>query len=108
MIRPLGPHPARINRSRSTPYGLACAAQVGHHRESLAGRIREWKDSLIARLGPDEDEDALLEPHVKEFDISGKTMKGWVMVGPEGVEEDENLAGWVEWATKFVEKLPAK
>ena len=36
-----------------------------------------WKDSLIARLGPDEGEDALLEPHVKEFDITGKPMKNW-------------------------------
>jgi hypothetical protein len=28
---------------------------------------------------------ALLEPHVKEFDITGRAMKGWVLVGPEGV-----------------------
>ena len=35
-----------------------------------------WKDSLIARLGPDEGEEALLEPHVKEFDITGRPMKG--------------------------------
>jgi len=33
-----------------------------------------WKDSLIARLGPDEGDLALLEPHVKEFDITGKPM----------------------------------
>jgi TfoX/Sxy family transcriptional regulator of competence genes len=26
-----------------------------------------WKDSLIVRLGPDEGEEALLEPHVREF-----------------------------------------
>jgi len=36
-----------------------------------------WKDSLIVRLGPDEGEAALLEPHVKEFDITGKPMKNW-------------------------------
>ena len=35
-----------------------------------------WKDSLIVRLGPDSYEDALLEPHVKEFDITGRAMKG--------------------------------
>ena len=43
-----------------------------------------WKDSLIARLGPDEGDEALLEPHVKEFDITGRPMKGWVLVEPEG------------------------
>src|SRR5438874_6865936 len=67
-----------------------------------------WKDSLIVRLGPDEGEEALLEPHVREFDITGKPMKGWVLVAPEGVEEDDQLKGWVERATKFVRTLPRK
>ena len=67
-----------------------------------------WKDSLIARLGPDESDLALLEPHVKEFDITGRAMKGWVLVGPEGVEGDEQLGAWIERATKFVKTLPAK
>lgn len=67
-----------------------------------------WKDSLIVRLGPDNYEDALLEPHVREFDITGKPMKGWVLVEPEGVEDDEQLKEWIERATKFVKSLPAK
>ena len=48
-----------------------------------------WEDSLIVRLGPDAYDDALLEPHVKEFDITGRPMKGWGMVQPEGVEDDD-------------------
>src|SRR5215470_1279885 len=67
-----------------------------------------WKDSLIARLGPDEGEAALREPHVKEFDITGRAMKGWVLVDPEGVEGDEELKEWIERATKFVRTLPGK
>jgi len=67
-----------------------------------------WKESLIVRLGPETGEEALLEPHVKEFDITGKPMKGWVMVGPEGAEDDDQLKGWIERATKFVKTLPAK
>ena len=67
-----------------------------------------WKDSLIARLGPDEGDLALLEPHVKEFDITGRARKGWVPVRPEGVEGDEQLGGWIERPTKFVKTLPAK
>src|SRR5438128_8365341 len=61
-----------------------------------------WKDSLIARLGPDEGGEALLEPHVKEFDITGRAMKGWVLVEPGGVEDDDQLTAWIERATKFV------
>jgi TfoX/Sxy family transcriptional regulator of competence genes len=67
-----------------------------------------WKDFLIVRLGPDEGEEALLEPHVKEFDITGRPMKGWVLVKPEGVQNDDQLMGWVQRAVKFVGKLPAK
>src|SRR5436190_23041662 len=41
-----------------------------------------WKDRLIARLGPDEGEAALREPHVRAFDITGRPMRNWVAVGP--------------------------
>jgi hypothetical protein len=75
------------------------------HGNMLAG---VWKDSLIARLGPEEGEEALLEPHVQEFDITGRAMKGWVLVEPEGVENDETLTGWIDRATAFVRTLPAK
>jgi len=67
-----------------------------------------WKDSLIVRLGPDEGDEALNEPHVSEFNITGRAMKGWVLVAPEGVEADEELSGWIQRAVKFVGKLPAK
>ena len=67
-----------------------------------------WKDALIARLGPDEGEAALREPHVRAFDITGRPMRNWVAVEPEGVEDDDQLRWWVERATKFVRTLPKK
>lgn len=67
-----------------------------------------WKDRLIARLGPDEGEAALHEPHVRAFDITGKPMRNWVAVEPEGVEDDDQLKEWIERATKFVKTLPRK
>ncbi len=69
-----------------------------------------WKDSLIARLGPEEGDEALKEPHVrgKEFNITGRSMRGWVRVAPEGVEGDDQLSGWVQRAVKLVGTLPAK
>jgi TfoX/Sxy family transcriptional regulator of competence genes len=67
-----------------------------------------WKDSLIVRLGDDEGEEALLESHVKEFDITGRSMEGWVLVASEGVEDDEQLKGWIKRAVRFVGKLEAK
>jgi len=67
-----------------------------------------WKKSLIVRLGSEEGEDALLEPHVGPFDITGKAMKGWVVVAPEGIDDDDHLVRWIQRAVKFVATLPAR
>jgi hypothetical protein len=67
-----------------------------------------WKDSLIVRLGNDEGDEALREPHVGEFNITGRPMRNWVLVGPGGVEGDDQLADWIGRAVKFVGTLPAK
>ena len=67
-----------------------------------------WKNSMIVRVGPDNYEVVLLEAHVKEFDITGRPMKGWVMVEPEGVKDGEQVKAWILRAMRFVGKLPAK
>ncbi len=35
-------------------------------------------------------------------------MKGWVVVGLEGIQNDDQLNGWIQRALKFVGALPAK
>lgn len=65
-------------------------------------------ESLVVRVGPDEYEYALLEPHVKVFDFTGKPLKGWVVVHAAGLTDEEHLSGWLQRALKFVGKLPAK
>ena len=67
-----------------------------------------WKDSLIARIGQDQAEEGMLEPHAKPMDITGKPMKGWIMVEPVGVADESEVKKWVLRAVKFVGKLPAK
>lgn len=67
-----------------------------------------WKDSLVVRIGPEEYKPALAQPHVKKFDITGKEMKGWVLVRLEGLETDEDLAKWIKLAVKFVSPLIPK
>lgn len=76
----------------------------------LAGNmcVGVWKEWLIVRLGPDRGEAALREPHVREFDITGKAMRGWAMVGPGGLEGDDDLRRWCDAAIKFVRTLPEK
>src|ERR1700685_1642632 len=57
-----------------------------------------WKDSLIVRLGEDQGDEALLEPHVKAFDMTGRPMKNWVLVEPEASDDDDQLSGWIQRA----------
>jgi hypothetical protein len=83
-------------------FGCICFFLNGN---TLAG---VWKDRLIARLGPDEGEAALREQHVRDFDITGRPMRNWVAVEPEGVEGDDQLPDWIQRAVKFVGALPAK
>ena len=67
-----------------------------------------WINSLIARLGAEQEAEALREPHVKMMDITGKPMKGWVLVEPDGVENDEQLSKWIQRSCEFVSTLPRK
>jgi|SRR6267142_2685113 len=67
-----------------------------------------WKTSLIIRLGPEQAEKALKEPDVVEFDITGRPMKGWLMVEPDGIETDEQLGEWVRRSVECVSTLPKK
>jgi len=64
-----------------------------------------FKDSLIVRLGPEQAPVALKKPHVEAFDITGRPMKGWVLVGPEGIDRDADLKEWVRQAIDFVATL---
>ena len=47
------------------------------------------------------------KPHTKSFDITGKPMKGWVMVAQAGLT-DAALEEWLQKAKSFAESLPPK
>lgn len=67
-----------------------------------------WKSSLVARLGPEQAAAALQQPHVDEFDVTGRPMKGWALIAPDGIDEENQLRDWIERAVTFVSTLPAK
>ncbi len=65
-------------------------------------------DELIVRLAPERAEDALDQPHVRVFDLTGRPMKGWLLIGPGGVANEDDLSSWVDQAIAFAGSLPAK
>src|SRR5262245_48525414 len=67
-----------------------------------------WKDGLILRVGAEQAERALKKKNVRVFDITGRAMKGWVMVDAPGIKSESSLNAWVETAVEFVSTLPRK
>lgn len=67
-----------------------------------------YKDYLILRLGEKNSNEALELPSVRPFDITGKPMKGWVMVAGDGFNSADELKDWLNKAKEFVNTLPSK
>ena len=67
-----------------------------------------YQDYLILRLGEKASLEALKLPHTKPFDITGRPMKGWVMIDGSGFETDAKLKFWLNKARDFVKTLPPK
>ena len=67
-----------------------------------------YKEFLILRLGAENAANALNLPFVKPFDITGRPMKGWVMVEKDGFATEEALQDWLNQAREFVLTLPPK
>ena len=63
---------------------------------------------LMVRLEPEDNDAALEEEHVREFEMSGKKMRGWLIVAREGCESDEDLAEWVDAGADHASSLPSK
>ena len=67
-----------------------------------------YKDFLILRLGAANSKKAMELPFVRPFDITGRPMKGWVMVEKAGFRTDDALKAWLGKAKGFVSTLPSR
>ena len=76
---------------------------AGHMAVGLTGG-----DELMVRLGPEDGEAALAEPHTRPFDMTGRPMRGWLLVAGPGIATDAALGGWVARGVAFARTLPPK
>jgi hypothetical protein len=65
------------------------------YNEAIDERIRK----VVSRLK---------QSYTRPFDITGKPMKGWVMVDGTGFKTDDSLESWLNKAKAFVKTLPPK
>lgn len=66
------------------------------------------KDNLIVRIDPEKQNTLLKKAHAKPFDLTGKPMKGWLVVEADGVKTDRQLSSWVKEGVEFALTLPPK
>ena len=59
------------------------------------------EERLMARLDPEDYEEAQQKPGCTKMMFTGREMKGWVFVYAEGTDEDEQLLSWIDLALKF-------
>jgi hypothetical protein len=51
---------------------------------------------------------ALGEPGARPFDLTGRPMKGWLLVDDDGHAEDDDLRRWVDRGLGYADSLPPK
>ena len=65
-------------------------------------------NDLIVRMSPDAFDAAVAHPHVRLFDMTGRPMKGWIVVDSAGIKSAEDLQSWLRQGVAFAQSLPPK
>lgn len=66
------------------------------------------KDDLIVRVDPEKHTALLKKPHARPFDMTGRPMKGWLLVEADGVKTEKQLSAWVKEGVEFAATLRTK
>lgn len=63
---------------------------------------------LMVRVGADAYDEALALPHAREMDFTGRSMRGMVYVGEDGIAQDDDLAEWLQRGLHYAGSLKPK
>jgi hypothetical protein len=101
----------RVREQLAAEPGLTEKAMFGGVAFLLDGTmaVALMGDELMVRVGRDEARgEALARPHTRPSEMKGRPMRGWVLVAPEGLEDDADIASWVGRGAAVARSLPAK
>ena len=65
-------------------------------------------NEVIVRVGKENLDDALSQPHARPFDMTGRPMRSFIYVAAEGIAPDDGLATWAGKGVAYAESLPPK
>ncbi|MBI4200122.1 MAG: TfoX/Sxy family protein [Chloroflexi bacterium] len=66
------------------------------------------RDDLVLRVSGQDYEEALAHPHARPMDFTGEPMKGFLYIGLEGYQRQEDLQRWLAQALAYVDAAPPK
>jgi len=100
----------RVRKELTRQAGLSEKKMFGGLAFLINGNmsIGVHRDDLVVRVPPAHTRVALQEPGARPFDITGRPMKGWLLVGPSGLEDPAALAKWVRGGVEYASSLPKK
>ena len=59
------------------------------------------KNQLMARISPSIYEASLKKPHCNQMNFTGRAMKGYVFIDPEGIDYADDLEYWIQLCLDF-------
>jgi len=63
------------------------------------------KDDLMVRVIASRYNEALSHPYGREMDFTGRPLKGFVFVAPDGFIKEKDLSYWIQMGVEFVDAL---
>lgn len=67
-----------------------------------------WQESLIVRTDEATAQEMLRRKQVRPFDVTGRPMKGWLLVAAAGWPTEADLDDWLVMGRTFALTLPKK
>ncbi len=107
-------------------YNLELASRIRAHMQGLPGMAEKKMfggvgfllngnmacgvhgEGMIVRVDPEQHARLMKKPHTRPFDMTGRPMKGWLVVEPEGCRTEAQLKGWIKEGIDFALSLPPK
>jgi TfoX/Sxy family transcriptional regulator of competence genes len=63
---------------------------------------------LLVRVDPDQSDELVATTSARPMEMRGREMAGWLRVDSDDVEEEPELARWVELGASYAKSLPPK
>ena len=100
---------ARIRQALAGKEGFAEKKMFGGTAFLLRGNmvVGVVEGRLLVRTGPKEYDAALKRPHTGPMALTGKPVRGFVLVEPAGFATGQDLRTWIALALGYTRELPS-